>query len=132
MLGCLSARFRLQTIAVSATVPPAVDLLLDGTAHCDTGRGIILAYQSFGRPSDPLLLLIMGLSGQMIDWPDRFCQLLADRGSCVWFASITVMSVSPLICVTIVSTSARCSPRALTSQRPHPTASRTWLTMRPC
>lgn len=43
-------------------------------------NGISLAYESFGRPYDPPLLLIQGLSSQMIMWEDEFCTSLAARG----------------------------------------------------
>ncbi|MGD0188465.1 MAG: alpha/beta hydrolase [Roseiarcus sp.] len=39
-----------------------------------------ICYQTFGRPSDPPLLLIMGLGAQMIVWEDDFCAALAARG----------------------------------------------------
>jgi pimeloyl-ACP methyl ester carboxylesterase len=41
---------------------------------------IELAYQTFGRPEDPPILLVMGLGGQMHYWPDALCASLADRG----------------------------------------------------
>ena len=44
------------------------------------GRGIELAYETFGDPADPPLLLIMGLGMQMLGWEEDFCRLLADRG----------------------------------------------------
>jgi pimeloyl-ACP methyl ester carboxylesterase len=47
---------------------------------CDVGRGISLCYETFGDPSDPPMLLIMGLATQMIGWPDEFCEGLASRG----------------------------------------------------
>jgi pimeloyl-ACP methyl ester carboxylesterase len=47
---------------------------------CDVGRAIKLCYETFGREGDPPMLLIMGLGGQMILWPDDFCAQLADRG----------------------------------------------------
>jgi pimeloyl-ACP methyl ester carboxylesterase len=47
---------------------------------CDVGRGITLCYETFGDPSDPPLLLIMGLATQMIGWPEEFCEDLAGRG----------------------------------------------------
>jgi pimeloyl-ACP methyl ester carboxylesterase len=47
---------------------------------CDVGRAIRLCYETFGTESDPPMLLIMGLGGQMILWPDDFCAQLADRG----------------------------------------------------
>ena len=41
---------------------------------------IAIAYETFGDPSDPPLLLVMGLGMQMIHWDPVFCGLLADRG----------------------------------------------------
>jgi pimeloyl-ACP methyl ester carboxylesterase len=43
-------------------------------------NGIRLCYQTFGDPSHPAMLLIMGLAVQMIVWDDDFCELLAARG----------------------------------------------------
>ncbi|MES2819917.1 MAG: alpha/beta hydrolase [Pseudomonadota bacterium] len=39
-----------------------------------------LAYQSTGRDSDPALLLVMGLGGQLIDWPDEVVAALCEQG----------------------------------------------------
>lgn len=39
-----------------------------------------IAYETFGSPTDPPLLLIMGLATQMLGWDEDFCRLLADRG----------------------------------------------------
>lgn len=47
---------------------------------CDVGRGITLCYETFGDPSDPTVLLIMGLSSQMIVWDDEFCEKIAAAG----------------------------------------------------
>src|SRR3954447_107427 len=41
---------------------------------------IDIAYETFGDPSDPALLLVMGLATQMIAWPEDFCGELASRG----------------------------------------------------
>jgi pimeloyl-ACP methyl ester carboxylesterase len=41
---------------------------------------IEIAYETFGEPGDPPLLLVMGLATQMIGWPDDFCRGLAERG----------------------------------------------------
>ena len=41
---------------------------------------IDLCYQTFGRDTDPALLLVMGLGAQMIQWDDEFCEQLAGRG----------------------------------------------------
>ena len=40
---------------------------------CDVGRGITLCYETFGAPSDPTALLVMGLGTQMIAWQEDFC-----------------------------------------------------------
>jgi pimeloyl-ACP methyl ester carboxylesterase len=45
-----------------------------------TANGVVLTYETQGDPSDPALLLIMGLGMQLTSWPDSFCQALADRG----------------------------------------------------
>ena len=39
-----------------------------------------IAYETFGDPSQPALLLVMGLATQMIAWHDDFCAELAGRG----------------------------------------------------
>jgi pimeloyl-ACP methyl ester carboxylesterase len=39
-----------------------------------------LAYESIGDPSDPALLLVMGLGMQLITWDLEFCEGLAERG----------------------------------------------------
>ena len=39
-----------------------------------------IAYETFGDPSDPALLLVMGLATQMIAWHEDFCGQLAERG----------------------------------------------------
>ncbi len=43
-------------------------------------NGIDVEYESFGRESDPVILLIMGLGGQLTLWPETFCRGLAARG----------------------------------------------------
>ncbi|MGO9487705.1 MAG: alpha/beta fold hydrolase [Solirubrobacteraceae bacterium] len=47
---------------------------------CDVGRGITLCYETFGDPSDPPALLVMGLGTQMVAWHEDFCTGLAERG----------------------------------------------------
>ncbi len=39
-----------------------------------------LAYQSIGRASDPALLMVMGLGGQLIHWPDEVVARLCEQG----------------------------------------------------
>lgn len=41
---------------------------------------VSLAYQSIGRASDPALLLVMGLGGQLIHWPDEVVVALCEQG----------------------------------------------------
>jgi len=43
-------------------------------------NNIQIAYETFGTPEDPPLVMIMGLVSQMIGWPDQFCQMLAQSG----------------------------------------------------
>jgi len=41
---------------------------------------IDIAYETLGDPTDPPTVLIHGLGGQLIDWPDGFCAKLVERG----------------------------------------------------
>jgi pimeloyl-ACP methyl ester carboxylesterase len=43
-------------------------------------NGIDIEYESFGRESDPAILLIMGFAAQMTMWPTALCQQLAAKG----------------------------------------------------
>jgi len=43
-------------------------------------NGLKLAYETFGDPANPPVLLIMGLGTQMIAWPDELCRRIAERG----------------------------------------------------
>jgi pimeloyl-ACP methyl ester carboxylesterase len=43
-------------------------------------NGIELAWDSFGDPDAPPLVLIMGLGAQMVGWDDAFCARLAEAG----------------------------------------------------
>ncbi len=47
------------------------------TVRCN---GIELAYERLGDPAAPAVLLIMGLGGQLVSWPDPLCQDLVDAG----------------------------------------------------
>jgi len=44
------------------------------------GEAIAIAYETFGDPSDPAVLLVMGFGTQMLGWDADFCRLLAARG----------------------------------------------------
>jgi pimeloyl-ACP methyl ester carboxylesterase len=54
------------------------------TLHTEASRvaanGIEIVYDTFGEPSAPPMLLVMGLGAQMIAWDDEFCQALAAAG----------------------------------------------------
>src|SRR5690554_7898326 len=43
-------------------------------------NGLQLAYESWGDPANPTVLLIMGLGMQLIAWPDDFCRTLVEQG----------------------------------------------------
>lgn len=43
-------------------------------------NGITIEYDTFGSATDPALLLVMGLGGQMTMWDPAFCEALAARG----------------------------------------------------
>ena len=45
-----------------------------------TANGITVEYETCGDPSDPPILLVMGLGAQLITWPDEFVEGLARRG----------------------------------------------------
>jgi pimeloyl-ACP methyl ester carboxylesterase len=45
--------------------------------------GLDIAYESFGDPHLPTVLLAMGLGTQMLGWPDGFCDALMARGVAV-------------------------------------------------
>ncbi|MFF2520686.1 alpha/beta fold hydrolase [Streptomyces liangshanensis] len=46
----------------------------------EVSPGVSLAYETFGDPSDPAVLLVMGLGAQMIAWHEDLCRALAERG----------------------------------------------------
>lgn len=43
-------------------------------------NGLSLEYESFGRDTDPCVLLVMGLGTQLTAWPVSLCEALVDRG----------------------------------------------------
>ncbi|MYV45572.1 alpha/beta hydrolase [Streptomyces sp. SID2888] len=46
----------------------------------DVSSEVSLAYESFGDPGDPPVLLVMGFGAQLLAWHEDFCRALADRG----------------------------------------------------
>jgi pimeloyl-ACP methyl ester carboxylesterase len=51
-----------------------------GELFASLPSGIDICYETFGRPDDPAVLLVMGLGGPMGWWPNAFCEQLAERG----------------------------------------------------
>ena len=45
-----------------------------------SGTAIAIAYETFGDPSDPAVLLVMGFGTQMLGWDADFCRMLSARG----------------------------------------------------
>lgn len=45
-----------------------------------SANGLQIEYETLGDPADPALLLIEGLGGQLIGWPDPFCRALVASG----------------------------------------------------
>lgn len=43
-------------------------------------NGVELAYETFGDPGDPPVVLVMGLGTQMLAWPDALCEQIAGGG----------------------------------------------------
>ncbi|MER5439276.1 alpha/beta hydrolase [Streptomyces sp. NPDC002790] len=46
----------------------------------DVSPEISIAYDTFGDPADPVVLLVMGFGAQLIAWDEDFCGTLAERG----------------------------------------------------
>ncbi|MBX7553410.1 alpha/beta hydrolase [Streptomyces sp. NPDC004232] len=46
----------------------------------EVSPGVSIAYECFGDPGDPPVLLVMGFGAQMIAWHEDFCRALAERG----------------------------------------------------
>jgi pimeloyl-ACP methyl ester carboxylesterase len=47
---------------------------------CTVSGDVELCYETFGDPSDPAVLLVMGLATQMVGWHEDFCEAFAERG----------------------------------------------------
>ena len=43
-------------------------------------NGIDIEYETFGKPGNRPIILIMGLGSQLVSWPVEFCEKLADTG----------------------------------------------------
>ena len=43
-------------------------------------NGLRMAYEDYGDPADPVILLVAGLYNQLVRWPMEFCELLVSKG----------------------------------------------------
>ena len=48
--------------------------------EAEVSDGVSIAYETFGEPGDPPVLLVMGFGAQLIAWHKDFCSMLAGRG----------------------------------------------------
>jgi pimeloyl-ACP methyl ester carboxylesterase len=51
-----------------------------GNTQYAQSNGLKIAYESFGNPEDPAIVLVAGLYNQLVRWPLGLCQHLVDRG----------------------------------------------------
>ena len=49
-------------------------------APAGTSGEVEIAYQEFGDPGDPALVLVPGLGTQLLYWDEQFCEMLVARG----------------------------------------------------
>ena len=76
-------RFLLFVLMLWGAAPSTIAM-----ARCDASvalqradlGALSMVYQSVGAPSDPALLLVMGLGGQLIHWPDEVVVALCQQG----------------------------------------------------
>ena len=43
-------------------------------------NGLRMAYEDYGDPTDPVILLVAGLYNQLVRWPMELCELLVSKG----------------------------------------------------
>lgn len=90
------------------TLPPAPQVTRTPPSLVQA-NGLRMEYDAFGEPGDPVLLLVMGLAGQMVAWDEEFCARLAgcglrvirfdnrDMGRSTWFHDAPVPSIFQVI-----------------------------------
>ena len=49
-------------------------------ARAGANGEVEIAYQEFGHPEDPVLVLVPGLGTQLLYWDEQFCEMLVERG----------------------------------------------------
>jgi hypothetical protein len=59
-------------------------------------NGLTIARETFGARTDPPILLIMGLSSQMVSWPDSFCHRLTQEGFFVLRVDTAKLDCQPI------------------------------------
>jgi pimeloyl-ACP methyl ester carboxylesterase len=59
---------------------PVPDRHIEYPTYFAHANGISIAYQDFGDPADPAIILVMGLGAQLIHWQDEFVMKLVDEG----------------------------------------------------
>ena len=65
----------------SHAVPASKAASASAVALTDDGSELVtIAYETFGDPGDPAVLLVMGFGTQMLGWDAAFCRMLAARG----------------------------------------------------
>jgi pimeloyl-ACP methyl ester carboxylesterase len=57
-----------------------VVLVLRAQTGVVRANGLMLVYESFGKTSNPAIVLINGTGAPMTDWPVNFCKKLAEHG----------------------------------------------------
>jgi pimeloyl-ACP methyl ester carboxylesterase len=63
----------ITSTAIHTTIPYVKEVVI-------SVNGLEIAYDSFGSPNDPPLLLVGGLGMSLIGWDPNFCRLLARQG----------------------------------------------------
>ncbi len=53
---------------------------LSPVSSATVSDGVSIAYETFGNPADPPVLLVIGFGAQLIAWHEGFCAMLAGRG----------------------------------------------------
>lgn len=67
--------YRLRDVNV-----PAAGVARPAARLPTSGEALAIAYETFGSPCDPAVLLVMGFGTQMLGWDADFCRLLATHG----------------------------------------------------
>lgn len=62
------------------TVKAVAESSIDAGIQTVRANGIEIAFETFGDPANPTILLVMGLGTQMIAWDDTMCETLAESG----------------------------------------------------